>query len=62
MTNAYNPVEDLRKVTSVQKKWRDAFATGNLDGRKWTSSTAPGGFGRGGECPGLPGAVTGDHE
>lgn len=42
MTNAYDPVEDLRKVTSLQKKWRDAFSTGALDSRKWTSSIAAG--------------------
>ena len=43
MTNAYDPVDDLRKITSVQKKWRDAFSTGALDSRKWTSSIAAGG-------------------
>jgi len=43
MTYGYDPVEDLRKVTSVQKKWRDAFATGALDSRKWTSQVAAGG-------------------
>lgn len=43
MTNAYNPVEDLRKVTSVQKKWRDAFPGTTIDAMKWTSQAGSGG-------------------
>ena len=43
MNYGYDPVEDLLKVTSIQKKWRDGFATAALDSRKWTSQVAPGG-------------------
>ena len=43
MSYGYDPVEDLLKVTSTQKKWRDGFATAALDSRKWTSQVAAGG-------------------
>ena len=43
MSYGYDPVEDLLKVTSIQKKWRDGFATAALDSRKWTSQVAAGG-------------------
>ncbi len=43
MSYGYDPVEDLLKVTSIQKKWRDGFATAALDSRKWTSQVAGGG-------------------
>ena len=43
MSYGYDPIEDLLKVTSTQKKWRDGFATAALDSRKWTSQVAAGG-------------------
>lgn len=43
MTNSYDPVEDLRKVTNTQKKWRDVFSGTALDGRKWTNVVGAGG-------------------
>ncbi len=43
MTYGYDPVEDLRKVTTTQKKWRDPFAGSTLNTARWTSVVGAGG-------------------
>jgi hypothetical protein len=43
MMAGYDPIEDMLKVKSVQKKWRDGFAGTVLDSNKWTSQVAAGG-------------------
>lgn len=43
MAGAYDPVEDMLKVKSVQKKWRDGFTGGALNPGKWSSLTGAGG-------------------
>jgi hypothetical protein len=39
---AYDPVEDMLKVKSVQRKWRDSFTGSDLNPGKWTSEIGPG--------------------
>ena len=39
---AYDPVEDMLKVKSVQKKWRDSFTGAELNPGRWTSQTGSG--------------------
>ena len=43
MMAGYDPIEDMLKVKSMQKKWRDSFAGTALDPNKWTSQVATGG-------------------
>ena len=43
MMAGYDPIEDMLKVKSMQKKWRDSFAGTVLDPNKWTSQVAAGG-------------------
>ena len=43
MMAGYDPIEDMLKVKSMQKKWRDGFAGTALDPNKWTSQVAAGG-------------------
>jgi len=43
MMAGYDPIEDMLKVKSVQKKWRDNFSGTALDPNKWTSQVATGG-------------------
>ena len=43
MMAGYDPIEDMLKVKSVQKKWRDSFAGAALDPNRWTSQVAAGG-------------------
>jgi hypothetical protein len=37
MMAGYDPIEDMLKVKSVQKKWRDSFLGSGIDATKWTS-------------------------
>lgn len=39
---AYDPIEDMLKVKSVQKKWRDSFTGAALNPGKWTSQVSMG--------------------
>jgi hypothetical protein len=39
---AYDPVEDMLKVKSVQKKWRDSFAGAELNPGRWTNQVGSG--------------------
>lgn len=39
---AYDPVEDMLKVKSVQKKWRDSFTGADLNPGRWTSQIGSG--------------------
>jgi hypothetical protein len=39
---AYDPVEDMLKVKSVQKKWRDSFTGAELNPGRWTSQIGSG--------------------
>lgn len=41
--SAYDPVDDMIKVKSVQKKFRDSFSTGSLNPENWTSANNGGG-------------------
>ncbi|WP_431304054.1 ubiquitin-activating E1 FCCH domain-containing protein [Sediminicoccus sp. BL-A-41-H5] len=41
-TGAYDPVEDMLKVKSVQKKWRDSFTGAELNPGKWTNQIGSG--------------------
>jgi hypothetical protein len=43
MMAGYDPIEDMLKVKSVQKKWRDSFSGPGLDANKWTSLSGSGG-------------------
>jgi hypothetical protein len=43
MMAGYDPIEDMLKVKSMQKKWRDSFGGAGLDPNKWTSQVAAGG-------------------
>lgn len=39
---AYDAQDDMIKMKSVQKKWRDSFTTGTLEPSKWTSTVGAG--------------------
>jgi hypothetical protein len=39
---AYDAQDDMIKMKSVQKKWRDSFTTGTLEPSKWTSIVGAG--------------------
>lgn len=39
----YDAVDDMMKIKSMQKKFRDSFVGTSLDGAKWTSSVGTGG-------------------
>jgi hypothetical protein len=41
-TGGYDPIEDMVKVKSVQKKWRDSFTGTDLNPGKWTQQLASG--------------------
>lgn len=43
VSNAYDQKEDMFKVKSVQKKFRDSFGGSSLDATKWDSSIGTGG-------------------
>lgn len=43
MMAGYDPIEDMLKVNSMRKKWRDGFSGTALDPNKWTSQVASGG-------------------
>ena len=43
MMAGYDPIEDMLKVKSMQKKWRESFAGTALDPNKWTSLAGSGG-------------------
>lgn len=42
-SKAYDPIDDMLKVKSVQKKFRDSFVGSALDTNKWDSSIGTGG-------------------
>ncbi|MDB5243593.1 MAG: hypothetical protein JWP57_4218, partial [Spirosoma sp.] len=44
MTHGYDPVEDMLKVTSIQKKWRDTFNGTQTDLSRWDLTTSGGGM------------------
>jgi hypothetical protein len=41
-TGGYDPIEDMVKVKSVQKKWRDSFTGTDLNPGKWTQQLGSG--------------------
>jgi len=41
-TGGYDPIEDMVKVKSVQKKWRDSFTGTDLNPGKWTQQLGNG--------------------
>ena len=44
MTYGYDPVEDMLKVKSVQKKWRDTFNGAQLELSRWDLTTSGAGM------------------